>query len=264
MKKNYLNLSFLLYFSLFLMVIIFNPRNLSAEEISDPRNVGISTSPTAKYINGSDTTFYPLQCGYVLSLPPGGSISFGVTMGAMSISSYCTVRADSLPPGATFPPAGGPMFASSVFNWTPEIAFIGTVRFLGNSVGNDFICDVSFEWPSPVRINLSVIPEGIYYPLFNQLSRRDTISAFLRDVISPFTIRDSAKCVIDSTTLSGGLTFFNVVSGTYYLVVKHFNSIETWSKTGGENIIINGSIYEYDFTSSISQASSSPNSFFLN
>ena len=38
----------------------------------------------------------------------------------------------------------------------------------------------------------------------------------------------------------------------YYLVVKHRNSIETWSRSGGE--MFTGSVLNYDLTTSASQA----------
>jgi len=55
----------------------------------------------------------------------------------------------------------------------------------------------------------------------------------------------------------GGITrpvqFVNAVNGvSYYIVVKHRNSIETWSKLGGE--VFTGGVLNYDFTSSASQA----------
>ncbi|MBK9331653.1 MAG: hypothetical protein IPM96_04410 [Ignavibacteria bacterium] len=53
--------------------------------------------------------------------------------------------------------------------------------------------------------------------------------------------------------MKGIYKFYNITNGTYYLQVRHRNSIETWSSAGGESIST-GSIYNYDFTSSDSQA----------
>lgn len=55
-------------------------------------------------------------------------------------------------------------------------------------------------------------------------------------------------------SFSGIFNFINAPTGTYYIVVKHFNSIETWSKTGGESLVNDGTVYNYDFTTSASQA----------
>jgi len=105
-----------------------------------------------------------------------------------------------------------------------------------------------------IRLNVKSINEGLYFPLFNSLSRKDTVKAYLQSSSFPYSLVDSAKAVIDSSSFSGILTFNNAPSGTYYIVMKHFQSIETWSKPGGEVLINNGSIYNYDFTTSSSQA----------
>jgi len=105
-----------------------------------------------------------------------------------------------------------------------------------------------------VNVNLKVIPEGYYFPLFNQLSRRDTFTVYLRNGLSPYNIIDSSKKIIDSLSLSALFTFDNTLTGTYYITLNHLNTIETWSKIGGENLVADGSIYNYDFTTSSSQA----------
>jgi len=105
---------------------------------------------------------------------------------------------------------------------------------------------------SPVS-QLSIIPEGLYYPLSNSLIRRDTVTTYLRNIFSPYNIVDSAKRVIDTITFSNRFIFNNAPWGTYYIVSKHFNSIETWSKSGGEQFTL-GDTTIYDFTISDSQA----------
>lgn len=93
----------------------------------------------------------------------------------------------------------------------------------------------------------------MYYPLFNQLSRKDTVKTYIRQSYLPYSIIDSAKSVIDSLSFRGLFKFLNVPTGTYYITVKHFNSIETWCKSGGTQMLITDTTF-YDFTTSISQA----------
>ena len=104
-----------------------------------------------------------------------------------------------------------------------------------------------------IILNLKIIPEGIYYNLFNLLARRDTVTVYLRNITSPYSKVDSAKAVIDSMNFTGVFTFPNAPSGTYYIASKHLNSIETWSKAGGEPMTINNTTI-YDFTTAASQA----------
>jgi len=118
----------------------------------------------------------------------------------------------------------------------------------------DFLT-IKYSQTNPfIKVNLKILIEGIYFNLLNKMLRRDTVQLFLRDAIIPYAIRDSAKTVLDSNYFSGLLTFSNVPSGNYYLVVKHFSSVETWSKSGGESLISGFSTYNYDFTNSISNA----------
>ncbi|MDZ4713708.1 MAG: right-handed parallel beta-helix repeat-containing protein [bacterium] len=101
-------------------------------------------------------------------------------------------------------------------------------------------------------INIKVVPEGFYDPGTQTLSIKDTVKAYLHLNFSPYTILDSAKSTVDSLTLTGSFQFTQP-NGTYYIVIKHRNTIETWSKSGGE-IFTAGTSMNYDFTTSASQA----------
>ena len=83
-------------------------------------------------------------------------------------------------------------------------------------------------------------------------AQTDTIYAEIRKASPPYNILDSAKGL-------GGLgnahvfNFEKPVDGvSYYIVVKHRNSIATWSKSGGE--VFTGGTLNFDFTSAASQA----------
>jgi len=101
------------------------------------------------------------------------------------------------------------------------------------------------------QFNVKVIPQGLYNGSSKNL--RDTVKVFLRNSISPFNKVDSSITIIDSNTLVAPCVFQNAPSGTYYLQVIHRNSIETWSKSGGETFT-RGLKGNYDFTTSQSQA----------
>lgn len=105
-----------------------------------------------------------------------------------------------------------------------------------------------------VNVNLKIAIDGYYNPVLNQLNRNDLITVYLHNAVSPFAIIDSAKSIIDSVSLSGLFTFNNISSGTYYLDVRHYNTIQTWSKAGGESLTADGSVYNFDFTNSSAKA----------
>jgi len=124
-----------------------------------------------------------------------------------------------------------------------------------DTTGFDFYSSTwNFTTFPPIYSNIKLLFEGMYSPAFNQLTRKDSATAYLCQSNPPYNIIDSAKSVIDSISLTGSFNFYNAETGTYYISINHLNSIETWSKAGGENLATDGVIYNYDFTTSFSQA----------
>lgn len=102
-------------------------------------------------------------------------------------------------------------------------------------------------------MNITAVPEGFYNQSTNTSGKKDTVRVYLHSNLSPYNVVDSSKTILDSVSFSANFIFSNAGSGTYYLQLKHCNSIETWSKSGGE--VYNTDILNtYDFTSSASQA----------
>lgn len=107
--------------------------------------------------------------------------------------------------------------------------------------------DPSGECPAVTPISIKVIPEDFYETSCNCLNMKDTVKAYLKNISSPFDIVDSAKAVIDALTFLCNFSFNYAPIGNYYLAINHHNSIETWSKAGGESII-KANLFNYDFT----------------
>lgn len=112
----------------------------------------------------------------------------------------------------------------------------------------------SFQTQYSVKVDLKLIIEGLYYPLFGVMSRRDTIKAYLRNTTSPYSLIDSCTSTIDSVSFTFNAKFNNAVSGRYYIVINHFQSLETWSKSGGDSLTASSETPIYDFTNSASKA----------
>ena len=93
----------------------------------------------------------------------------------------------------------------------------------------------------------------MYFPIFNQMTRKDTIKVYICQSESPFNKIDSANSTIDSLSFKGLFKFQNAPMGTYYIAAKHLNSIETWSKSGGVPMTTTDTTF-YDFTTASSQA----------
>jgi len=107
---------------------------------------------------------------------------------------------------------------------------------------------------SHIRVNLTALFEGRYNSTLNLMTKRDSVKVYLRNAASPFQIMDSARGAIDSVNFSNIFSFLKAPSGYYYIVIKHNQCIETWSKAGGEYLTNDYSIYNYDLTSASSQA----------
>ena len=100
-------------------------------------------------------------------------------------------------------------------------------------------------------INITALIEGYYNGVM--MNTRDTVKAYLKNITSPYALVDSASAVIDSVNFRGEFRFKNADNGTYYIVLKHRNSIETWSKSGGI-VFTKYSSMSYDFTNAATQA----------
>ncbi len=81
---------------------------------------------------------------------------------------------------------------------------------------------------------------------------QDTIRIQLRETTPPYAVVDTATGYL-SPTGTVSVNFPKALNGVnYYIVVRHRNSVETWSKSGGE-MFTSGAL-NYDFTTAASQA----------
>ena len=104
--------------------------------------------------------------------------------------------------------------------------------------------------PLKKNLDLTLRIEGFSDTLTNTMIG-DTVTVLLRNATAPFDVVDSAITKIDSEG-KGTFEFSNAENATgYYLVLKHRNSLETWSSAGNSFLLNN---LAYDFTNSASQA----------
>ena len=132
----------------------------------------------------------------------------------------------------------------------------GTVNTSANTITLSGISSFS-RWSAssvaPVASSLKVIVQGFYNTVTSKLNIKDTVRAYLRNNFPPYSIVDSAKAKIDSVTFAGSYLFSNAPTGTYFIQLKHRNSIEIWSQSPGQSYTL-GSVLSYDFTDNITKA----------
>jgi len=101
------------------------------------------------------------------------------------------------------------------------------------------------------NFQMNAFIQGFYDQTLNTMVS-DTLTVFLRKDISPFDIADSSKTVLNSSGY-GEFSFSKASEeAVYYYQLSHRNSLETWSKAGGEIFSLSKAVY--DFTDSDSKA----------
>lgn len=96
---------------------------------------------------------------------------------------------------------------------------------------------MKYSQSTAITLHLTALIEGRYNITKNKMIK-DTARVYLRSTSSPYAIIDSSKSVLDSNG-KGTFSFPNAINGTpYYIVVKHQNSVETWSSTGRKVLLL--------------------------
>lgn len=145
----------------------------------------------------------------------------------------------------------------TVFNFSYKLDEYSLFKFVAYTQDSLYRCYTNPIWlkiesPIGVNVQMTVLLEGFYNTSTQLMNCADTIRVELRTITSPYNKIDSSVVLIN-TAGQGVAKFKFAETGDYYLVLRHRNSIETWSKIGGEHFV-KGTSTSYDFTSNNSQA----------
>lgn len=100
-----------------------------------------------------------------------------------------------------------------------------------------------------IRVNIASAIEGLFDPGISNHIVEYNYSAYLRSSVFPYNIVDTAFLKSFNCSLNNAVIFNNAPDGDYYLVIKHRNTIETWSAT--PLTLANGSSWSsYNFVTS--------------
>ncbi|MBK8983119.1 MAG: hypothetical protein IPM38_12525 [Ignavibacteria bacterium] len=134
---------------------------------------------------------------------------------------------------------GGGQFIPSNREWRPKIyqlpAGTNKVRLrarsgFGNDIWLDNICVQSL--PAAVNNSIGLINEAMFIPTNPYWRLLDTVRVYLHRTDFPNIAVDSSVGIAGSNAVVSNLLFNKALDGTYYKVVKHRNSLETWSNVG--------------------------------
>jgi Pro-kumamolisin, activation domain/Dockerin type I domain len=210
-----------------------NPGNGSSKVVNRAKNGGgwSSTfnyygnnvaSPTLHFVNGSSQYIIAWSEGdgssnkFYRSDNPGGIFDYGIVGRSIQV-----INGNSL----------DAMYSISFSNFSLPYYF----QMTHNSV-------------IPKTLTLTALIEGFYNGSY---MNSDTVTVELHNATSPYALVESQKGVMNTYGI-GTFNFITVTNGiSYYIVIKHRNSIETWSAT--PHSFNNGSL-SYDFTASQNQA----------
>lgn len=135
---------------------------------------------------------------------------------------------NTAPAGGQFTPTGG--------QWRPRIYLLTTgtnkIRLraksgFGNDIWIDNVCVQTL--PTAVNNTVGLASQGMFIPTNPYWRLQDSIEVYLARVDFPGVLVDSARTTMGTNGVSNGLTFSRALTGNYYRVVRHRNSIETWS-----------------------------------
>ncbi len=118
------------------------------------------------------------------------------------------------------------------------------IAYAGGSVSQDSLINAYIDYEGNKTLNLKLSLQGLYNPNTNRLNMRDTIRVYLKRHLGLSQTLDSGKAVIDSSTLNCTFNFSHLPDSYCYIVIKHRNSLETWSQP----LYLREPVNSYDMT----------------
>jgi hypothetical protein len=168
----------------------------------------------------------------------------------------------------SYPTGSGDITAGTTIN-TQVIHNLGGTTYIAWVIEGDhyqydnwFIDDVIIDIPASKQLQLSLFLEGLFNGVnMNKASNgtgyqfggniADQITVELHQAANPHAIVGTPITTSISTAGNATLPIPSSSSGSYYIVIKHRNSIETWSAAP---VSFSGSAISYNFTSAANKA----------
>ncbi len=124
----------------------------------------------------------------------------------------------------------------------------GAVEICGNNIDDN--CNGLIDEDCFVSLSLKINIEGLYLGSGNNVGvlsqfNCDTVTISLAANLAPHSIVFSSKEILSTTGILNVSIPIAFLNGNYFIVVKHRNSLETWSTN---SLLMNQSSISYDFT----------------
>jgi len=190
----------------------------------------------------------------------GAGVDIAVRKGALGvITSSLHLASNELTHNNNISMSGGQVTLQFSYI-APSLAGTDTIFVTGLATDSDGSeSGDSWNWATSFRVDvnppvktlrLTELIEG-FFNSGTGLMVSDTVRVYLRNTASPYAVIDSATAIVNNIG-KGNFSFSNASNALpYYIVLKHRNSIETWSSSGQS---FSGDSLTYDFTTAASKA----------
>jgi hypothetical protein len=124
------------------------------------------------------------------------------------------------------------------------------IMYAGTSVTQDSLKNAISDYEGNKTLSLKLSLQGFYNSNTNKLNAKDTVRIYLRRWYETAVNFDSGKAVLDSVSMTLNFNFQDLQDSYYYAVIRHRNSLETWTKP----FYIRESSQSYDLTTALNKA----------
>lgn len=133
-------------------------------------------------------------------------------------------------------PATSSFYIPSAGHWRPKIYSlpVGTnkvrLRAVSGYANNLYIDNFHIRTlPAAVNNTLGLMNQGMFINQSPYWRLEDTVNVYLRKNTAPYIPVDSARIKVNGSPYFYDMLFGKALTGSYYVVVRHRNSLETWS-----------------------------------
>lgn len=144
-------------------------------------------------------------------------------------------------------PNNNPDLCRNVF-YSFAVSMFANQTVASNLIENTVAYLMRDQVPVTKTLNLTALIEGMWK---GSTMVNDTVTVEVRNASLPYALVESKKMFLNTTGVGSAIFTTPLESTSYYLVVKHRNSIETWSSTG---LQFNAGLLNYDFTTAQNKA----------
>ena len=175
------------------------------------------------------------------------AMAFKNTLGSLENVTYATYNGDFSVP--VYVHRANPDYANSFPSPKPAFRFVNGDSCLYN--WNYYYTARSSSKCSDIGLYLRYAIEGFYDDVNDVHSILDVVYVYLADPSPPHNYVDTAVMYLDHQLLLNEAAFYNAPAGSYYVVLKHRNALQTWSAAP---VSIDDTPGFYDFTAASANA----------